>query len=93
MRGAVNSYAINGAAPPSWVVLATAAAIATASVAATAPKRTTYASAHGDATVLVGKALAFANSEQRAPEGSYIIVPQEDRTASVPYEERTMVVV
>lgn len=72
MRGAVNSYAINGAAPPSWVVLATAAAIATASV---------------------GKALAFANSEQRAPEGSYIIVPQEDRTASVPYEERTMVVV
>lgn len=84
MRGAVNSYAINGAAPLSWVVLATAAAIATASVAATVPKRTTYASAHGDATALVGKALAFANTEQRAPEGHYIIVP---------YEERTMVVV
>ena len=53
MRGAVNSYAINGAAPPSWVVLATAAAIATASVAAAAPKRTTYARAHGDATVSI----------------------------------------
>ena len=44
------------------------------------------------ATALVGKALALANSEIRAPDDRYMIVGQEDRAMIVFAEERLMVV-
>ena len=44
------------------------------------------------ATALVGKALALANSEIRAPDDRYMIVAQEERDMIVFAEERLMVV-
>lgn len=44
------------------------------------------------ATALVGKALALANSEIRAPDDRYMIVAQDDRDMIVFAEERLMVV-
>ena len=53
MNGAVNGFSINGTVLPSWVVRAVVVATAAATVASSEPTRTTYASAHGDAAVVV----------------------------------------
>jgi len=53
VNGAVNSVSINGAAFPSWVVRAAVVAVAAATVVGSAPTRTTYAAAFGDAAVSV----------------------------------------
>lgn len=53
MNGAVNGFSINGTVLPSWVVRAVVVATAAATVASSEPTRTTYATAHGDAAVVV----------------------------------------
>ena len=53
MNGAVNGFSINGTVLPSWVVRAVVVATAAATVASSEPTRTTYATAHGDASVVV----------------------------------------
>lgn len=51
-----------------------------------------HAFATGYALATAQKALGFANSDILAPDGRYMVVPEEQRGMTVYFEERTMVV-